>query len=753
MSKRPALLWCIGITLGLVSAPAVFADIIIMADESCRTDVREPDTNNHNSSKLSVRSDEKSAKSWIKFDISELDVEDLDMATLTVALHEPKSGNRRFDVSYVNDDCLDNIDWDERSLTWNNAPGNDTADLGALDSSKTTLLATVDFTDGVPGDLFTIDVLGALRTDTDGIVQFVCHNSNGLLQIATHDHDEEAWRPFLNAREGAKDKAKQPYPADGAVDVSLAPVLSWTPGAYVGGQSPKHKVFFSKEFDDVSDGIGGVTQDAGDYPVPGSPLDFGKTYYWRVDEANSVSGWDQGDVWRFTTEPMAYRMAGEFITATASRMDSSDAAPANTINGSGLGDDDRHSTDLDTMWLSSPSEPNQAWIEYEFDKAYKLHQMLVWNYNGGSFLNWSGIKEAVVEYSEDGEVWTPLADVSEFAQAPGTDDYAPGIVIDLDGLVAKRVRITARSNWSPGGVFDQYGLSEVRFLYIPVRARELSPADGSMNVDPSVELRWRAGRQAEVHDVYLGGDPANLPLADTVTGSPYAAYDTSALDLQLEQTYYWQVNELEVPGAWEGDISAFSTREFLVVDDFESYSNDPATFSRVFQTWIDGAGYTFPAEVAGNGTGSYIGHDPQFGDIMEKVIVHGGVQSAPIYYGNDGKTVSEVDRTFAEPQDWTRAGIKTLALAFHGTSGNTGQLFIKINNIRVDYDLDAADIAIAAWQAWNIDLSTVPANLQNVTKLTIGVDGGGAGLFYIDDIRLYAKAAESVIPVAPDTAD
>ena len=755
MSERPALLWCIGITLGLVSAPAVFADIIIMAEESCRTDVREPDTNNHNSSKLSVRSDEKSAKSWIKFDISELDVEDLDMATLTVALHEPKSGNRHFDVSYVNDDCLDNIDWDERSLTWNNAPGNNTADLGALDTSKTTLLTTVNFTDGVPGDSFTIDVLEALRTDTDGIVQFVCHNSNGLLQIATHDHPEEAWRPFLSAREGAKDKAKQPYPADGTTDVSLAPVLNWTPGAYVEGLSPKHKVFFSEEFSDVNDGIGGVTQDAGDYPAPGSPLDFATTYYWRVDEANSVSGWDPGDVWRFTTEPIAYPVPQGLITATASGMDSSDADPTNTIDGSGLGDEDRHSTDPDTMWLSSPSEPNQAWIEYEFDKAYKLHQMLVWNYNGTSFLSWSGIREAVVEYSVDGEVWTPLADVSEFAQAPGTDDYGPGIVIDLDGLVAKHVRITARSNWSPGGVLDQYGLSEVRFLYIPVRARELSPADGSTNVDPTVELSWRAGRQAGVHDVYLGGDPDNLPRADTVGGSPYGAYDTSALDLQLGQTYYWQVNEVneaEVPATWEGDIVAFSTREFLVVDDFESYSNDPATFGRVFQTWIDGAGYTIPVEVAGNGTGSYIGHDPQFGDIMEKVIVHGGAQSAPIYYGNDGKTVSEVDRTFDEPQDWTRAGIKTLAIAFHGASGNTGQLYVKINNTRVGYDLDAADIAIAAWQAWNIDLSTVPANLQNVTKLTIGVDGGGAGIFYVDDIRLYAKAGESITPAAPDTA-
>ncbi len=245
MSKRLVLLACIVVILGILSAPAVFADIIIMADESCRTSVLEPDTNNHDSSKLSIRSDEKSAKSWIKFDLGELDVGNLETATLTVALHEPKAGDRHFDVSCVNDDCLDNIGWDERSITWNNAPGNNTADLGALDTSKTTLLTTVNFTDGVPGDPFTIDVLEALEADTDGIVQFVCHNSNGLLQLATHDHDEVTWRPFIDATEGTKGKAKKPYPAKGATDVCPTPVLSWEPGEFAAPING-HKVYFSE---------------------------------------------------------------------------------------------------------------------------------------------------------------------------------------------------------------------------------------------------------------------------------------------------------------------------------------------------------------------------------------------------------------------------------------------------------------------------------------------------------------------------
>ena len=96
--------------------------------------------------------------------------------------------------------------------------------------------------------------------------------------------------------------ASNPRPANGATDIPLDVILSWTPGAYVAGLLPKHKVLFSDRFDDVNDGSAVVaTQDANSYD-PGV-LDFGTTYYWRIDEANSTVEWDQGSVWSFATEP------------------------------------------------------------------------------------------------------------------------------------------------------------------------------------------------------------------------------------------------------------------------------------------------------------------------------------------------------------------------------------------------------------------------------------------------------------------
>jgi hypothetical protein len=95
--------------------------------------------------------------------------------------------------------------------------------------------------------------------------------------------------------------AFNPFPPDCATNVPQEVTLTWRPGAYVEGLSPKHRLFFSENFDDVNDSIGGIEQDVARYPVDGSlKFDLGKTCYWRVDEANSTTGWDLGALWQFT---------------------------------------------------------------------------------------------------------------------------------------------------------------------------------------------------------------------------------------------------------------------------------------------------------------------------------------------------------------------------------------------------------------------------------------------------------------------
>ncbi len=116
----------------------------------------------------------------------------------------------------------------------------------------------------------------------------------------------------------------------------------------------------------------------------------------------------------------------------------------------------------------------------------------------------------------------------------------------------------------------------------------------------------------------------------------------------------------------------------------------------------------------------------------------------PFFYSNTGGAAySEAERTFAVPQDWTKAGVQTLVLHFHGSPGNTGQLYVKVNGSKVVYDGDAADIEQVQWSQWNIDLASLGVDLQIVTTLAIGIDDNGAGgTLYFDDIGVYGTVPE-----------
>ncbi len=564
----------------------------------------------------------------------------------------------------------------------------------------------------------------------------------------TYNLTAEGEKLFLNAvrymlgETGGPGQASNPKPANEATDVPRDAVLSWTQGEFAPAING-HKVYISENFDDVNDGIGGLTQDANSY-TPAQRLDFSTTYYWRIDEVNAppTSTVYQGSVWSFTTEPVAYPIAGENITATASSTSQEGMEPENTINGSGLDVNDLHSAESTDMWLSG-GEPN-AWIEYELDKVHKLHEMWVWNQNGTMELMIGiGFKDVTIEYSVNGTDYTTLGTTHEFARAPGTSDYAHNTTIDFGSVTAKYVKLTANSNWGEG-LLDQYGLSEVRFFSIPVFAREPSPDSGTTDVAVDVTLGFRAGREADKHDVYLSSDEqavidGNTP-ATTVTET-----SDGPLSLDLGTTYYWKINEVneaETTTTWQGEIWNFSTHEFFVVDGFEDYNNYPP--DEIWWTWVDG--YGVPANGATSGY-----PDPDFlagENYAETATVHGGDQSMPFFYSNTGTaTYSEGERTFAVPQDWTKAGVQTLVLYLHGSPGNTGQLYVKVNGSKVLYDGDAADIVKVRWKQWNIDLASLGVDLQSVTTLTIGIDGSGAGgTLYLDDIRLYRLAPEIVVP-------
>jgi len=551
-------------------------------------------------------------------------------------------------------------------------------------------------------------------------------------------------------------KASYPHPDSQTTDVPRDGTLSWTPGVY----ADKHDVYFGTNFNDVNDAsrnnprgvLASFGQDANSYD-PAGLLEFGQTYYWRVDEVNAPPDFTiyKGYVWSLMVEPFAYPIKN--IIATASSQFNEATGPEKTIDGSGLDNNDLHSSEETAIWVSSLTGPQPTWIQYEFDRVYKLNQMWVWNHNTSmeSIVGF-GNKHATIEYSSDGVNWTALGTTHEFVRAPGVPGYAANTTVDLSGVVAKYVKLTANSNW--GGIMPQYGLSEVRFFYVPVVAREQNPASGATDISVDAILSWRAGREAAKHNVYFS-DSNQAVIDETISpvsipaGSSYVSYDTGPLG--LAQTYYWKVNEVneaEMPTTWQGDVLNFGTQEFLVVDDFEDYNDfEP---DRIFDTWIDGWGVPT--------NGSQVGYaTPPF---AEQTIVHSGRQSMPLNYDNTTASYSEATVNIANlviGRDWTKHGIKTLTLYFYGDPNNAVErMYVKLNGSKVIYDGDTSNIARIGWPPWNIELSSFGANLSNVTELKIGFDRsgaiGGKGVVYFDDIRLYPYNRQLITPVSPSNA-
>ncbi len=101
-------------------------------------------------------------------------------------------------------------------------------------------------------------------------------------------------------------KAALPEPANQATEVPRDAVLSWM----AGDRAEEHNVYFGTVLDDVNEA--GITdprgvlvsenQDDNNYDPPGL-LEFGRTYYWRVDEVNAPpeAAVNKGNVWSFTT--------------------------------------------------------------------------------------------------------------------------------------------------------------------------------------------------------------------------------------------------------------------------------------------------------------------------------------------------------------------------------------------------------------------------------------------------------------------
>jgi hypothetical protein len=481
--------------------------------------------------------------------------------------------------------------------------------------------------------------------------------------------------------------ANTPVPANRATDVSRDAKLSFTAAK----DAKTHDIYFGTDRDAVASGDASVLVSQNQKGTTFNPgrMELGATYYWRVDEIGGEPDFavTAGNAWSFTVEPYAYVIGKASITATASSSNSDTMGPEKTIDGSGLNAADQHSTLENDMWLSSATGDQPTWIQYAFDKVYSLNEMMVWNSNQAlEPIVGYGAHSVTIEYGVDPCALTTLGDF-EFAQAAGDGQYTANTVVDFNGLPAQYVKLTINSNW--GGVFPQYGLSEVRFSRFPVIASYPSPAPGTTGVDTSVTLSWRPGRQAASHEVYLSYNKDAVVNGVALAGKTSAP--TFTAPVELNRTYYWkitEVNQAEVTTAWAGDVWSFSTVPYLDVD----------------------------------------------------------TPNRTLDYSKDVGIAPTVT-------DWTLGGAKTLVISFTGKPGNApGQFFIRVGGTAYRFYIKMPDATKALRQQMNIDLAELTKqgiNLKSVKGMTIGVLSEGSGSLVINHMRLYRDAPPLPTPANP----
>ncbi len=515
--------------------------------------------------------------------------------------------------------------------------------------------------------------------------------------------------------------AYKPAPWDGAKWVDSKPQLSWSPGT----TATSHDVYFGLSKEDVANGAAGASK--GNQLVstyePGT-LQSNTTYYWRVDEVESAGKKQTGPVWSFTTLGPGGGVLAQYF------------------NGMGV-------SGAPFLTQTEPSI-NHSWGE----------AIVAGTATDNVSARWTAVLDA------------PLTETFTFITT--SDD---GVRLFLDGrriinnwtdhgttdnrgrvnLVAGQTyRIVMEWYENGGGAVAQLSWESPSIarqiipagpLQLPYRVATPYPSNGAVDVPQIVMPHWTPGDKAAKHEIYFSDNKdavANGTAPVTRQPAQETIFDPGTLE--WNKTYYWrvdEVNEAVAESPWKGNVWSFTTANFIVVDDFESYTDIEGNC--IFEIWIDGW--------AANTNGSRVGYTTA--PFAEQVVVQSGGQSMPLDY-NDVKSpfYSEAERVWATPQDWTVNGGDTLVVFVRGKSKNdaTQPLYVgltdKSNKSGSVVSSDAALLTATTWTEWRIPLSQFGVNAATVKKMVLGVGNrdkpvsAGTGLIYIDTIKVVRSMAK-----------
>ncbi|UCF43781.1 MAG: LamG domain-containing protein [Planctomycetota bacterium] len=318
-------------------------------------------------------------------------------------------------------------------------------------------------------------------------------------------------------------QAYDPFPDDEARDVAKNVTLGWKPGVKV-QPTAGHEVYFGTDETAVEDAntsdttgiLYHATRDVNNYTVP-STLVLGETYYWRVDEVNSLEGgspW-KGEVWSFratgyATNPSPYdgEIDVPFLNQSLMWTAGTDATSHDVYLG----------TDVDAVADANTNSAEFKQNQVVGDTDYPLTGLMagetyywridersavypsglkgdIWKFTVGNFL----IADNFESYANNSELYTVWDDY-------WANGYDGEMFLETDPLITRErlsqaaelkfTNVTADKGAQKGSMFDVQDLTELE-----------------------IGTDWTIGGVKSLF-LYVRGDPCNVQAVDDGKGNP-----------------------------------------------------------------------------------------------------------------------------------------------------------------------------------------------------------------------------------------
>ncbi|HPS55024.1 MAG TPA: hypothetical protein PLP05_05455, partial [Sedimentisphaerales bacterium] len=408
-------------------------------------------------------------------------------------------------------------------------------------------------------------------------------------------------------------KVSSPKPADGTEGAGTSLVLEWVKG---GAFSRSYDIYLGTNFDDVNNasrenmlGVSLVNCKEIVYDVNG--LEYGKTYYWRVDGVGANGNICKGDVWEFSTLGNSlvgwWKFDGDMTDSSGNGRDGSlkNTSSSSTysyvdgpfggqafesINGAYIGIDGsgdaewaqmRYDAITIAMWMKSSQATSSACLISKGNNAYKISQY--------STLSYGRVRAYASGVTSSGPYTTANCFDGQWHHVVYVLDrlgktfriYVDGQLNNFNSIGSSAMTMNSYdlaigANPAAGtgyyfrGAIDDVKIydcalsdAEIEAMANPKVACMPMPMNGSDKIFSDVVLSWEPTGEANSYDVYLGTDESDVETG-TVNDAVYKGnFDVNSYDvnswLERSRTYYWRVDEICDGKTVKGLVWQFTT--------------------------------------------------------------------------------------------------------------------------------------------------------------------------------------------------